>query len=293
MKVSSGLRAVIAASAAAENQEHHEQGRERETANRESTHSFTSSSALGRQKGGERRDGTWRSGVRCRGNFNRPQASALPLNDSAHRGDSRLRMAWSSRTASRGPVVASFEGSSPMQQALPRARTGVKIAAVGRALPPHYYDQQTLLAALASRWAERMFNLDRLERLHRNVLVGGRHLALPIEEYAGLTTWGRANDAWIRVAQEVGEAAVRDALERAGVAPAEVDALLFVTVTGVATPSIDAPDEPARPGSARQAHADFRPRMRRRRCRHLPRRRLRPRLPGSGRGPALRRGSAR
>ncbi len=116
----------------------------------------------------------------------------------------------------------------------------MKIAAVGKALPPHYYDQETLLAALRERWVDRYYNLDRLERLHKNVLVGGRHLALPIEEYAGLTTWGKANDAWIRVAQEVGGAAVLDALGRAGLSPADVDALIFVTVTGVATPSIDA-----------------------------------------------------
>jgi alkylresorcinol/alkylpyrone synthase len=124
--------------------------------------------------------------------------------------------------------------------ALESRATRVKIAAVGKALPPHYYDQDKLLAALRERWADRYFNPDRLERLHRNVLVGGRHLALPIEEYAGLTTWGKANDAWIRVAQEVGGAAVMDALNRAGLAPSDVDALIFVTVTGVATPSIDA-----------------------------------------------------
>lgn len=116
----------------------------------------------------------------------------------------------------------------------------MKIAAVGSALPPHYYDQDTLLAALRARWADRHFNLDRLERLHKNVLVGGRHLALPIEEYDALTSWGKANDAWIRVAQEVGEAAVRDGLEKAGLSVSDVDALIFVTVTGVATPSIDA-----------------------------------------------------
>lgn len=116
----------------------------------------------------------------------------------------------------------------------------MKIAAVGRALPPHYYDQQALLAVLQRRWADRYFNLDRLERLHRNVLVGGRHLALPIEEYEQLTTWGQANDAWIRVAQEVGGQAVLDGLSRAGLSKEDVDALIFVTVTGVATPSIDA-----------------------------------------------------
>ncbi|HEY4597104.1 MAG TPA: 3-oxoacyl-[acyl-carrier-protein] synthase III C-terminal domain-containing protein [Thermoanaerobaculia bacterium] len=116
----------------------------------------------------------------------------------------------------------------------------MKIAAVGKALPPHYYDQETLLAALRERWADRYYNLERLERLHKNVLVGGRHLALPLEGYADLTTWGKANDAWIRVAQEVGGAAVLDALAKAGLSPADVDALIFVTVTGVATPSIDA-----------------------------------------------------
>jgi alkylresorcinol/alkylpyrone synthase len=116
----------------------------------------------------------------------------------------------------------------------------LKIAAVGRALPPNYYDQDALLDGLRQRWSQRHFNPERLERLHRNVLVGGRHLALPIGEYAGLTSWGKANDAWIRVAQEVGGAAVLDALARAGLSAAEVDALIFVTVTGVATPSIDA-----------------------------------------------------
>ncbi len=116
----------------------------------------------------------------------------------------------------------------------------MKIASVGSALPPHFYDQETLLSAFRSRWAKRHHNLDRLEALHRNVLVGGRHLALPMEEYDDLTTWGDANDAWIRVAQDVGEVAIRRALEKAGLEVDDVDALIFVTVTGVATPSIDA-----------------------------------------------------
>lgn len=116
----------------------------------------------------------------------------------------------------------------------------MRIAAVGSALPPHYYDQDTLLDALRRRWESRFFNPERLQRLHQNVLVGGRHLALPIEEYDGLTTWGKANDAWIRVAQQVGEQAVLDALSRAGLSSADLGAFLFVTVTGVATPSIDA-----------------------------------------------------
>lgn len=116
----------------------------------------------------------------------------------------------------------------------------MRILSVGSGFPRHYYEQGELLAALEELWARRHFNTERLERLHKNVLVGGRHLALPIEEYERLATFGAANDAWIEVAQEVGEAAVRDALDRAGLAPADVGSLYFVTVTGVATPSIDA-----------------------------------------------------
>lgn len=116
----------------------------------------------------------------------------------------------------------------------------MRIAAVGTALPPHHYDQEQLLAAFRRHWAERHFNLERLEQLHRNVLVGGRHLALPMERYEQLRTWGEANDAWIEVAQEVGGAAVRQALERAGLRPDDVDALMVVSVTGIATPSLDA-----------------------------------------------------
>ena len=56
-----------------------------------------------------------------------------------------------------------------------------RVAAVGAAFPRHYYDQESLLAALRGYWEQRYFNLDRIEQLHRNVLVGGRHLALPIE----------------------------------------------------------------------------------------------------------------
>jgi alkylresorcinol/alkylpyrone synthase len=116
----------------------------------------------------------------------------------------------------------------------------VRIAAVGSAFPRHYYDQEALLGALRTQWAKRHHNLDRLEQLHKNVLVGGRHLALPMEEYETLETWGRANDAWIRVAQEVGGEAVTDALSRAGLGPEDVDCLITVSVTGIATPSLDA-----------------------------------------------------
>jgi len=114
------------------------------------------------------------------------------------------------------------------------------VSAVGRALPKNHLDQEALIAALRGLWAAKHYNVDRLEDLHRAVQVSGRYLALPLEGYVGLDTFARCNDAWIDAATGLGEAALRDALERAGVAPADVDHLFFVTVTGIATPSVDA-----------------------------------------------------
>jgi alkylresorcinol/alkylpyrone synthase len=111
--------------------------------------------------------------------------------------------------------------------------------AVGRALPTHTLDQEQILAALRGLWAEKHHNAARLDDLHRAVRVKRRHLALPLERYAALDRFSRQNDAFIEVAQELGAEAVRRALDAGGVAPRDVDHFLFVTVTGIATPSIE------------------------------------------------------
>lgn len=115
----------------------------------------------------------------------------------------------------------------------------MQIAAVASAFPPHFYDQDTLIAAFREAWGRRHYNLDRLDALHRHVMVGGRHLALPLERYRTLDTWGQANAEWVRVAQEIGGEAILRALGAAGLAPGDVGALIFVSVTGISTPSVD------------------------------------------------------
>ena len=121
-----------------------------------------------------------------------------------------------------------------------KTRNDPLVRAVGRSLPKHYADQETLIAAFRDAWAGTHFNVERLEELHRAVQVSGRHLAVPIEEYKELTSFARRNEVWTEVAVDLGEAAVRDALQRAGLEPQDVDHLFFVTTTGIATPSIDA-----------------------------------------------------
>ena len=116
----------------------------------------------------------------------------------------------------------------------------MKIASAASAFPKHYYSQKFLLARLQDYWGDQLRKPELLARLHRNVTVDGRYLAIPAEQYPAIKSWGAANDIWIKVAQELGERALCLALRKAGLKPADLGALLFTTVTGVASPSIDA-----------------------------------------------------
>jgi alkylresorcinol/alkylpyrone synthase len=115
----------------------------------------------------------------------------------------------------------------------------MRIASAASAFPKHYYTQRQLLERLQDFWGDRLKNPLLLARLHRNVTVDGRYLAIPAEQYLDIHTWGQANDIWIRVAQELGEQALCLALHKAGLETGDLGALFFTTVTGVASPSID------------------------------------------------------
>ena len=82
------------------------------------------------------------------------------------------------------------------------------IAGASSALPKHKYDQRVLLYALKEFWGAKLENPLFIERLHNRVGVETRHLALPMEEYYGITTWGQANNRWIDAAVDLGEQAL-------------------------------------------------------------------------------------
>lgn len=73
-----------------------------------------------------------------------------------------------------------------------------------------------------------------------NTLIEQRYLSMPLEWYLGTHGFRARNDAYLEVGLELAAAAARDAIQEADLAPADVDAILFVSSTGIATPSLDA-----------------------------------------------------
>jgi alkylresorcinol/alkylpyrone synthase len=116
----------------------------------------------------------------------------------------------------------------------------MRIVGAGSAFPKYYYPQAVLLAALREYWRGEIENPRILDQLHAHSGVDGRHLMLPLERYYDLKSFGEFNRAWIEGALELGERAIRCAMGRAGLDLSQIGALFFVSVTGVASPSIDA-----------------------------------------------------
>lgn len=116
----------------------------------------------------------------------------------------------------------------------------MRILSAASSLPPHYYPQALLRDTLKAYWGERLENPRMLDRLWANAGVEGRHLARPLQDYYSLRSFGKTNDAWIDAAVELGSQAVCRALASAGREASEVGALIFVSITGISSPSIDA-----------------------------------------------------
>lgn len=114
------------------------------------------------------------------------------------------------------------------------------IASLTTGHPPHRYNQEQLLEAIKRMWMNAHHNPRRVDQLHKAVQVKERFLALPMDAYEQMSDFTESNDHFIRVGTDVAEQVVLEALHKSGLEAQDVDAIFFVSVTGVATPSIDA-----------------------------------------------------
>jgi alkylresorcinol/alkylpyrone synthase len=116
----------------------------------------------------------------------------------------------------------------------------MRIAATATAYPPYYFPQQEVVDELKNFWGQNQQSSAVLERLHARTGVSGRYFSRPLGEYAALDTWGKANNVWIEVAEQLGEQAIECLLKQTHLSADRINAIFFVSVTGVASPSIDA-----------------------------------------------------
>jgi alkylresorcinol/alkylpyrone synthase len=115
-----------------------------------------------------------------------------------------------------------------------------RIASVAAALPAFVYPQAEITAVIAPIITSDPAKRAVLARVHAACGVTTRHLVMPLERYRDPQTFGQSNEMFVTVAANLAEEALRRALDLAGLAPADVDYVMFTSVTGVSAPSVDA-----------------------------------------------------
>jgi len=115
-----------------------------------------------------------------------------------------------------------------------------RIAAVASALPEHCYTQSEITDIIAPMISTSASTQAVLRRLHAASRVETRHMVFPLAAYTETTSFTQSNADFVRLATDLCERALRDALATAGLAATDVDYLMFTSVTGVSAPSVDA-----------------------------------------------------
>lgn len=118
--------------------------------------------------------------------------------------------------------------------------TKVQLLSVSTALPPNVIDQRAAAAATHGAFSARFEDFERLARVFDSSGILRRHLVRPLDWYLAPLGWAERNAVYLEGAEALFMAAAGDAIVAAGLAPSDIDTVVTVSSTGLATPSIDA-----------------------------------------------------
>jgi alkylresorcinol/alkylpyrone synthase len=113
------------------------------------------------------------------------------------------------------------------------------IVSLATAVPPHVIEQ-TEAKVIAREAFGRKALFDRLSGVFDNAGIARRHIAAPHHWYATGHGWRDRNAVYLQAAEDLFEQAANAAIDRAGLEPREIDGVVTVSTTGIATPSLEA-----------------------------------------------------
>ena len=108
------------------------------------------------------------------------------------------------------------------------------------AAPPHVLRQQDVAEAAADHFGSRYPDFRRLARVFETTGILTRRSVRPIEWFAQARSWPERTAVYLEAAQDLFVEAAEAALIGAGILAAEVDLVVTVSSTGIATPSLEA-----------------------------------------------------
>ena len=114
-----------------------------------------------------------------------------------------------------------------------------QLLSLATAVPPFLIDQPQA-KAIGRRAFRRKAAFDRLSGVFDNAGIARRNLVAPIEWYERHHGWAERNRVYLEAAEALFEEAALAAIGRAGLQPGDIDGVVSVSTTGIATPSLEA-----------------------------------------------------
>lgn len=115
-----------------------------------------------------------------------------------------------------------------------------RLLSLATAVPPHVLLQDDVLGLARELFHARAAQFERLAPVFAHAGVRQRHSVVPLDWYRRPHGWAEKNALFVAAATDLLESCGRAAIRRAGVRPDEIDAVVAVSTTGIATPSLDA-----------------------------------------------------
>ena len=113
------------------------------------------------------------------------------------------------------------------------------LLSLATAVPP-YVIAQADAKAVARQAFGRKALFDRLSGVFDNAGIATRHIVAPLDWYVAEHGWGERNAVYLRAAEELFCEAATGAIRKAGLTADQIDGVVTVSTTGIATPSLEA-----------------------------------------------------
>lgn len=121
----------------------------------------------------------------------------------------------------------------------PRRLAAPRLWTVATAVPPYPLDQDDVIERVKLLFGGAQA-LDRLLPVFTNTGIRTRYSCVPIEWYDRRHGWAERNHIYLSAALDLLERTTIQLLDRAGIAKTDIDAIVVVSTSGIATPSLDA-----------------------------------------------------
>jgi alkylresorcinol/alkylpyrone synthase len=119
-------------------------------------------------------------------------------------------------------------------------RHRANLISLASAVPPHRLTQADAADVARDAFAHRFPDFGRISRVFKTTGIQTRHLIKPVEWYLKPMGWPERTAAYLEGAEDLFVAAAEKAIAAAGCRACDIDTVVTISSTGIATPSLEA-----------------------------------------------------